>query len=773
MSAAPDPSPEMPTPASRLGAGTISAVLGFYVAALAAATYPVLFHIGSVLPGFLPDALMHLWVMRWYRICLLEGQWPWFCPDIQYPVGAPLGKFSPLHFQGLLYLLLSSFTSNDTLCYNLLWTAGFLLTGFGTFLLIWYVLRHRLVAAVGGLMAMLCGSMMVHAPGHLELLYVGWFPIFLVAWMRLVDHPSPRRLMAASALFVLVAMGAAYFMIQAIVPASLYVVWRAVPSGRVGWKAWSRRRVGWFAGFVALSVPALAVLFSAQFWASAHGFSVHRPESHYAAFTAPIWSYAVPTSQHRLARLLPFDLYEAALYGGRLAEAASYLGIVVLALLYFAAVRRVRFPLSAFWWTALALMVVLAVGPWWTLGSTRISLPARWLWNHVFIFRWTRNPGRFNLFATVFAALIAAAALRELLRHARRPWVTPAVCGALSLVAILDLGVRLPACIAIPTMPDSYRYVTRNGARPTLLEIPVIGSAMPINLTSACGYWQSYHRARTTGGYSGNDNIDLDNRLYHTSPFSWRRPSDPRFDQITLADPGYLADPADPGLNVVRGVGFDDYAWLFLQVHKFDYVVLHKWDDEELGANGIAARERLRQRLQPMRVFEDDRTVVYDAARFRAPSRPVLLCTDGFRFAHPWQGRRVINESAACAVDRKAHMAFYNPDPSEPVTLAFAVSAFRKHRIVRLMSGGRELGRWSVAPGSWSSIRTEPFQLPAGRQSLSLISDDEALVRRDVQAAAEADHRPYSLLLSEIRLNPTAAPLPIPAMARSSAPAPR
>ena len=67
---------------------------------------------------------------------------------------------------------------------------GLLLAGLGTALLGWFVLRDRACAAFGGLLAMLSAPMMIHAAGHLELIYVGTFPLFLVAWMRFVDRPS-------------------------------------------------------------------------------------------------------------------------------------------------------------------------------------------------------------------------------------------------------------------------------------------------------------------------------------------------------------------------------------------------------------------------------------------------------------------------------------------------------------------------------------------------------------------------------------------------------
>src|SRR6476661_753279 len=85
----------------RLGWKTLVGVFALYLAGVAVATYPFALSFGSRLPGSLLDPLQHLWIMRWYRTCLLEGRSLVLCPEIQYPIGAPLGNFSSLHFQSL------------------------------------------------------------------------------------------------------------------------------------------------------------------------------------------------------------------------------------------------------------------------------------------------------------------------------------------------------------------------------------------------------------------------------------------------------------------------------------------------------------------------------------------------------------------------------------------------------------------------------------------------------------------------------------------------
>src|SRR5690242_11728661 len=113
--------PESNAPQARLSCGVLLGVLLLYATAVFCATYPALLTSTTRLVGSRCDPLQSLWLMRWYKDCLLHGRSPLHCGAIQYPVGAPLGNFSPLHLQAFLYIPLSLVLDNDILCYNLIW----------------------------------------------------------------------------------------------------------------------------------------------------------------------------------------------------------------------------------------------------------------------------------------------------------------------------------------------------------------------------------------------------------------------------------------------------------------------------------------------------------------------------------------------------------------------------------------------------------------------------------------------------------------------------
>ena len=716
----------------------MGAVTVAYLACVTLATWPRLLWFRTALPS-LGDPLQHLWIMRWYQTCLLEGRSIVLCPEIQYPTGAPLGCFSPLQFQSLLFIPLSLALQNDVLCYNLVWLFGIVFTGVGTFLLIWPTVRDPWCAGFGGMLAMLGGPMMLHAMGHLELIFLGGFPLFLWAWLRLVDRPTRGRLAGAVGFYLLLALIAAYYAVFAIFPAALYVVWKM---GQAGYRAtwpWFRGRIGWFLGFAAAVVPGLLLVFSNQHWAMAHGYVFPKAFAEFKIHGAPLWSYALPTPYHPLGCLLPTNPYATLGMMERLGELGSYLGVITLGLLASAAVCRVRFPRATYWWSALVLLVVLSGGVSWRIGGHDLPLPALWLKQHVFLFRLIRVPARFNLLASVVAALVASNGLRHLMAQFSRRRARALAFAGLAGVALADLAVVPAFTMPIPPMPGCYAFMKRAAQGGAFVEIPQFSSGGSL-LYAVGGYWQSIHRGRTNVGYSGQGNAIFDNLLSWNSPFSASR----------LAEPDYLADPERMTFDVVGPARFRDYAWLYLTAHDFRFAVLHQWP----GAipNQPVRLDRIKAELAVAKVFEDEGSVVYDRERLPAPSHPVLITTRGWRPA--WEGTLVR------VANRWARLALYNPDPGCDLRVRLNALAFRHPRRVLLRSGDRELARWDVHPGRFQTLTSPTFHLPSGLHELDLVSDGEDRPRSWRDASFVGDLTPYSLKIEHVELDG------IPALAR-------
>jgi hypothetical protein len=746
MSATDEPQPEPGEDAWFPGWKSLILAVVLYLACVVIATYPRITTIRTELPG-VTDSVTHLWTLRWNKASILEGHSPFFNPGIQAPIGSPAGLVPPMHLQTLYYLVVSSLTRNDILCYNVIWFASFVTTGVGVFWLAWFLVRDRASAFVAGLLGMLSTPMMSHGYGHLELIQVGWFPLFLIAWIRLVDRPGRLRLAASAILYLMVAMSAPYFAVFAVFPAILYAVWATVGAFRSagpGWRGWIVGRIVWALAFVTVTMAGLSLLYSGQLWAATHGFSVTRSRSEFLKYGAPPWGYFVPTQLHLLGKLLPFDVYEKAGMGDSAGERASYLGVVSLLLVCYAAVRRVRFARASYWWTLLGLLVVLSFGASWRLGSVKIGLPASWGLETISPLRLLRVPARFNLFAAVVAAVIAAPALKDLLGRLARPWVRASLAGLLMAVALADLSVVPFGSQEIPAMPAAYAVLLRANPGASFLEGPHYTSGDAVDLSALGAYWQSFHRGRTTAGYTAHPNLGFDGLIAHASPFSiW-----------DLANPHFLSNPDETTVDLFGHVHYRDYVWLFLTRHDLRFVVLHK---RPMAISGYPVRlEGVRAVLAGALVFEDADTVVFDRDLIPRPTLPVAVCTEG------WHQTLLVNGRRARSMAKVGHLAVFNPDPARELTVSLDALAFRSPRIARLMAGSTELARWVIEPGPHREVASPPFRLPAGMQDLAIECDDDDRPTRHHELQADGDQRPVSLRVLSIGLksSPTAGVSP-------------
>jgi len=701
-----------------------SAALGYFVM-VCLATWPVVTRFGSEIPGELTDPLEHLWIMRWLRSCLIEGRNPLFCPSIQAPVGVPLGYFPTLHLQTALYIALRLMTGNDAAIFGVIWFVGFVATGLASFGLARWAIPGcgSGVAWVAGLGMMLCGPMLMHAHGHLETMQMGVVPPFLIAWIRFNEAPAWRRLGWAAAAYLLVVAAAPYFAVLAIFPAAWYSVWS------VRWRQVKQRAI-WVSGFAAIVLPGVALLFGAQIWAWAHGFPMTRSKRLFDHFGAPPWSGFVPTSRHILGEKLAPRFFESVGFGDRITEVSSYLGVVAVGLLTYAAMKRVDFPRRGFWWSVLVLMIVLSWGTRQNLFGESVSLPAGWIYDVFPPFHLIRVPARFNLFAAAVAVVPVAAGLRELVGNRRWLVVRVGLLVSLAGLTLVDLAmVPFPTAV-IPDPPSFHADLKRDKPNATILEAPLFDSTKGQTYSSLWGYWQQVTGLNTSGGYPGLTNTRFDAEIARGSVFSAAR----------------LDNGTHSGDYWRDGVLDDhDRAWLELTAHGFDYAVLHH--DPLSGFDDGGRVSHLRDKLAEGIIRSTAEASVCALDRLSPPTHLTWLTDQGWR---PVPAPRRGSDPRFAAL-RDARIVLYQPTSGSVALALNEAEAFVRPRVVRVVEGANELARFSVRPGQPETLQSPPISLSPGLHTWTLRSDGDDRPTRSADRLDDAA-TPYSFRLSGVRL---------------------
>ncbi|WZO97107.1 hypothetical protein EP7_004129 [Isosphaeraceae bacterium EP7] len=691
-----------PTPRWPGTRSLLMALAGYFVA-LIAATYPALLSPTTRIPGHPTDPLVHLWTMRNTQAGMGGDRSPYFSDGLNYPTGLPLGFNPTMHLQTVGFMALSAFTDNDILRFNILWTFGFLSTGIGAFLLGFRVSRSRCAAWLAGLATMLSGPMMLHAHGHVELIQMGAVSLFLMAWIDFIERPKVGRMLVAGVFYLAMVFSCPYLAVLGLIPATWYLAWatwQQVRSQRLGWL---RLRLRWSLALSALLVGPLALAFAGQVWAVSAGYSMQRPRTAFDRFGAAAWSYAVPTPEHGLGKIL-LNL-GGTFFDDRVYECGSYLGLVSIGLLLVAARSsgRSRLPNAGFWWSVLGLMFVLSLGSRLDVFGLNVPLPAGWLWTLLPPMRLLRVPARFNLLVAVAAAAPVAIGARMLLEHLdlRRRLAATLV---LAVLIVVDLSMVFFPTAAIPDVPDYYRTLAgREGSR-SLIDAPLFDSSEGLPQSSLWGYWQSKHGICSTAGYSAHPNRAFDAAIIHPSPFWSER------NRAGAEHPESSAD-------------LRDEVWLYLTIHSFDHVVLHRAEPFELAIPMEFGP--LERALASAEIHRDSAVTIWSREKLASPIRPMLLRLDG------WKIRPDTRQDGEWVAGRTSKLALFVPPDSGPIALQSSMRVDGEDRPVRLSEDDRTLAEWTASSTREVLFTTADLKIRPGLHHLTLsVADGSSRSRR-------------------------------------------
>ncbi len=464
---------------SRRRREVVAVLLGYGLLSVLA-TWPLVFHFGTHVPGspwwgrwlILYDTPANLWNLWWFRHAVVDlQQSPFHCQHIFYPFGANLWfhTLAPLHgflgtfLQGVFSL---AATRNLILLLDLLASAGFA-----------HLLARRLGLGLPG--AFLAGAVYAFSPGvfghlyvgHFELLSTFWMPAGLLLFLRLTD--SPRVSWSTGMLLALVFIGAAYTSpYYALYTAELLAV-----AAIIHWrKAAQKGALGTLGLSLVTALLALSPMLRAHLGPDAPEGLLQRAAD-FDEFSGDFAGFLVPSYTHPFlaAPLKPLHerIYLTPVSPGshryriRLPqETTVFLGVSVLGLSLFGLWRRRQSDVSVALPLGVAVVFgILCLGAQLKLYgiATGLPLPAGLL-AHVPLLQSARAPGRHIVLVMLGMGILAGMGW-EKLRHGPLRW------GLLGVLALEYAAIPLPLFSA--KVPEVYHRLARAPGNFAVLEIPL------------------------------------------------------------------------------------------------------------------------------------------------------------------------------------------------------------------------------------------------------------------------------------------------------------
>jgi hypothetical protein len=479
-------------------------VLGGYTLLTLLLTYPIPLQLSTHVPGDGGDTHIFVWNLWWMKKALTDLRAnPFWTDYLFYPEGASLILHVLAPLRGLLGIPLQS-VAGLVGAHNLMILLSFVLSGFGAYRLILYLLADRPSAFIGGAIFAFCPYKFAHLLGHHDLIGTEWLPFYALALLKLTSASGrgmgPTLLCAL--LLLLIAITSYYYLFYAFILTLVLVTYRSWTPGRqTFWDRDCRRLATALALFMFGFAPLLALggpdllspgLGTAGGWGGATGFQ------------ADILAFITPSPLHPL--LGPLVQPITGQFKGGIAEATIFAGYVPLALGLIAAVTlRHTEPWVRFWTVCLVVFFLLSLGPFPRIlgrGIRLIALPYQLIMRAPILTHF-RVPSRLDIMVMLSLAVLAAFACHRL----RGRFTSGAGRSLFSLGVVLTVAfeyLAIPFPTFKPSVPKIYRQIAREPETFTVLEIPVgwrDGIRRVGIFPSSQLYHQTVHGKRIVGGY--------------------------------------------------------------------------------------------------------------------------------------------------------------------------------------------------------------------------------------------------------------------------------
>jgi hypothetical protein len=389
--------------------------------------------------------------------------------------------------------------------YNLYFLGSFVLTGFTTYLLCYFVTRSGWASFLGGTIFAFVPFRSLHgASGHLNMLTTFWVPLYVLFLFKLFNKPGGRSALLCGVFLGLSVLSSPLIVAHAVMPITiLFLIYQFVLKRRQLFDAKLLKCLGMVAGVALVLVlpfyyPTLAVMIRGQ--------SIYLMQTGSVRYSADLLSFVVPfQGQFLVTTLRPVqDLVWRLIPEELTPENVAYMGLIPLLL---ACVGVWRMRRRAAFWLAVALVTgILSLGPLLWVGgrlveysckeaTCRVALPGAILAS-LPLGDWIRGPSRFSVTTALCLAVLASGGLSAVLDTGVRSRVRVGVTGGLVALILLEYAVYFPFPVEEAAVPDFYRILAGDGGDYGVLDI----SETAFNHRGM--YYQTVHEHGIVTGYA-------------------------------------------------------------------------------------------------------------------------------------------------------------------------------------------------------------------------------------------------------------------------------
>lgn len=544
-------------------AGEYTLVLFFFFLLTVVFTWPLILHPHNAIIGEHGDPLLNTWIISWDARTIFTHPTRFFQGNIIYPSRDVLAYSEHQFTLGIIAAPVYFISHNPILAYNFLVFLCFVLSGFGSYLLVKELTGSRWGGLTAGVFYSFC-FYKISQLSHIQIFFSAFLPFMLLYLYRYLRQGRFRNLFLFALFFVAQSLVSWHYLIYCAIAAGLIWVWTAV---------FSRGREEWMrllAVAAALAVAALVILpFALPY------FRAHQRLPNFERSLEEVKLYGAKGEDYRRVLDVSVVYGEAPSpfkEGGIGYENVLYPGVVILILAAAGVALRGRgseksLPLygpASFRGGPLFFLILGGLAFFLTYGPEIVGR-----WNPFYmipynlgLLKFTRVPTRFFILVAMSLAVLGGYGTAKIALRASSGGNGSRRSGrlagaALVVLLVLEILTFDLAVYPIPVngdVPDVYEWLSGQGDV-QVIELPTceLGPAnfydrdlklAPLDIfeylyrEGDVMYFSAYHWKQVVNGYSGY------------SPFFYRR--------IMTEMQGF---PSGRSINLLRGLGVDYVVW--------------------------------------------------------------------------------------------------------------------------------------------------------------------------------------------------------------------
>ena len=424
-----------------------------YTLSFFALTYPLICQFSNAFYCGRGDGVQNEWNLWWVRKVILDlHQSPWFTTWLHAPYGTTLVGHTLNPINGLIGIPLSLIFSRIQV-YNLIVIGCFVSSGITAFWLARHITKSYVPGLFGGFAFTFTGYHFAHAYGHMQLISMEFIPLFLLAWLRMLEQPGYARAATAGIVLGLVGLCDLNYVFYSVLAGSIAGAFHLPHLAAIAHSQRPRYLLRRFAVFIAISSICCGPLLISLLWVNSRDPLLGSHDA--VEYSADALAVLIPGGADLLGH---FTQRYWSSPTTNIPEQSVYVGWTALAMaIYGLCTHRRKGSPAHLWFAIAAVSYLLSLGPVLHICGVPVTgavMPFAWLTRLLPSLQLSGCPGRISIMFALAISMLLSLGIAQICRQRDR--ISRAFLPVFAILVAVDLCPR-----GLPTnQPDCPRWTT-------------------------------------------------------------------------------------------------------------------------------------------------------------------------------------------------------------------------------------------------------------------------------------------------------------------------